>query len=173
MLAHRDHLLPRTPPATAEVHGTPLLAIAAVLRSHRVRYCVIGGLATGCWVYDRVPQDLDIVIPPTSRAASRTAQAIEHMQRTLSSGQRSFHPAAAILGGVDQRVCTPWGQLDIVGLGLPETVDRLELLRYRTWWRLGGELVPIVRRADLIAIKMSADHGRDRLDVAALERTAT
>lgn len=164
-------LRPRTP------WPTGMAAIAFAFTLHRVPYSVIGGAAAACYLSDRSPADLDVVISPTVKAGNSTMNAIgwlnAHSPR-IGLADRSdaeFPPLSiqAIISGREDTYETGWGKLHLVGASLPSSVDRAAIVNRSSWWLASMRPVAICRLRDLIDIKTEVGRPIDLDDVSRLQ----
>ena len=137
------------------------LAIYKSLNAHRVKYVVIGGVASILYGSPRMTKDLDLFIEATPGNAARLLQALE----AAGLGTASLTTPEKILANevtILQDVC----RLDIL--------TRIKGLTFAQAWpqrvvkRLQGVRVPVVALDQLIQAKQAAGRPIDLQDVATL-----
>lgn len=131
------------------------------LRSHEVRYLVIGGIAAVLHGVPRATLDLDILIDATPENARRLLEAF--LDATLGT---ALLTTPEDLAAREITVFNDWVRIDVrtrtPGLDFDSAWDRREVVSYR-----GVELY-VVSKADLISSKVAAGRPRDLEDVRAL-----
>jgi hypothetical protein len=143
-----------------------------VLARHDVEYLTIGGIAIQAYGGQRLTQDLDIAIDPSSANVQRLASALLELDARIlgPEGQRSQStPGAQLLASSDQwHLITPHGPLDI--LTLPAHLGTFKNMRAQAHEVPLGELsIPIAHRDDLLEMKRAAGRPQDLADVRLLE----
>ncbi len=144
----------------------------AALARHGVDYVTIGGIAVQAYGGQRLTQDLDIAIAPSSDNFARLAGALLDLDARIlgPDGRRSRSiPTAALLGSSDQwHLITPHGPLDV--LTLPAHLGSFDAMQARAHnVQLGDLEVPIAHRDDLVEMKRAAARPQDVADVRLLE----
>jgi hypothetical protein len=144
----------------------------AALARHDVAYVTIGGIAIQAHGGQRLTQDLDIAIAPSGETIPRLADALRELDaRVLGpDGRRSrTTPGAAMLGSSDVwHLITDHGPLDVITL--PAHLGRFDDVLTRAHRvPLGGLVVPIADRRDLLKMKRDTGRPQDLADVRLLE----
>jgi hypothetical protein len=142
------------------------------LARHDVEYVTIGGIAIQAYGGQRLTQDLDVVIAPSTENLARLASAVLDLDARIlgPEGQRSRSvPTAALLASSDQwHLITDHGPLDV--LTLPAHLGSFADVRARAHEIPLGELsIPIAHRDDLLKMKRAAARPQDLADVRLLE----
>jgi len=142
------------------------------LARHEVEYVTIGGVAVQAHGAQRMTQDLDVVIATSRENIQRLASALSEVDARVlgSGGERSRSvPSAALLASGDQwHLITAYGPLDV--LTLPAHLGSFAEVRGRAHEvPLGGVVVPIAHRDDLLKMKRASGRPQDLADVRLLE----
>ncbi len=142
------------------------------LARHEVEYVTIGGVAIQAYGGQRMTQDLDVAIAASSENAARLAEALDELDARIlgPNGEASKAvPSAALLASGDQwHLITVHGPLDV--LTLPAHLGSFAAMRARAHEvSLGGVIVPIAHRDDLLKMKRAAGRPQDLADVRLLE----
>ena len=135
--------------------------VFASLRSHDVKYLVIGGVAASLYGVPRSTYDLDILIEATPQNAQRLLDALTE----AGFGTASLVSAADVLAQeilifqdrvkIDVQTTTP-------GLSFADAWQRKETMTY------AGRSFYVVSKADLVASKLAAGRPVDLEDVRLL-----
>lgn len=144
----------------------------AALARHQVEYVTIGGIAIQAHGGQRLTQDLDIAIGPSTDNLARLAEALAELDaRVLGpEGERSRSvPTTSLLGSSEQwHLITTHGPLDVVTLPAHlGPFDEVLARAHRT--PLGDLTVPIAHREDLIRMKRASGRPQDLADAELLE----
>lgn len=137
-------------------------AFIALLRSHRVRFLIVGAHALAAHGRPRATQDLDLFVDPTPANAVRLGAALREfgfvaLSRVARRFARPFQIAS--LGREPQRIDLLTG---ITGVTFREAwKDRVDL-------QLAGGTVAVLGRASLIKNKSSTGRAKDALDLELL-----
>jgi len=139
-----------------------LQSVFASLRSHDVRYVVIGGIAAIAHGVPRATFDLDILIEATLENATRLLSALEEAglgTSALTTPREILEREITIFSDrvrIDVQTFTP-------GLAFQEAWVRKVTMSYQ------GQEFFVVSREDLIASKRATGREKDLDDVRALE----
>lgn len=135
--------------------------VFASLRSHDVKYLVIGGVAASLYGVPRATFDLDILIEATSQNAQRLLDALTE----AGFGTASLVTAADVLAQqiliFEDRVKIDV-QIATLGLSFADAWERRVTMTY------AGRTFHVVSKADLIASKLAAGRPVDLEDVRLL-----
>lgn len=135
----------------------------ALLRSHRVRYLIVGAHALAAHGRPRATQDIDLFVDPTEANAKRLGAALgEFGLPALARSWRRFAERDRIA-----TIGNPPLQVDI--MTSISGVDFRSAWRNRMAGTINGHPVAYLSRDDLVANKRSAGRTKDLLDVALLE----
>lgn len=142
------------------------------LARHEVDYLTVGGIAIQAHGGQRLTQDLDVAIAPSTDNITRLTGALVELDARIlgPDGQRSQAvPSAPLLASSDQwHLITVHGPLDI--LTLPAHLGSFEEMRARAHEVPLGDLsIPIAHRDDLLKMKRAAGRPQDLADVQLLE----
>ena len=142
----------------------------------RVPFVAIGGTAVACYVPDRRPDDLDILILPSPQAAHRAIRALRMTVRRcglVPDGAMVVLDEAALRQGRELIVSLKCGKLHVIGEQLPNQVDAESVIARRQWWLVDRSVMPICARDDLIAIKLANACPKDLDDISMLTSVPT
>lgn len=142
------------------------------LAAHDVGYVVVGGIAVQAHGGQRLTQDLDVLVDPSSENCARLARALHDLDARILGprGERSRSvPDAALLASGDQwHLVSDHGALDVITP--PAHLGTFADLRARAHdVSLGEVVVPIAHRDDLLRMKRAAGRPQDLADVRLLE----
>ncbi len=154
----------------------PLRSIE-VLRRHRVRFVVIGGLAGRLWGSPTLTNDLDVCYARDAANLKALAEALTDLSARLRGVAEDvpFRVDARTLEAGDHfTFVTSAGNLDV--LGHPAGTGGFEdLARTAETMEIDGEPVLVAALEDLIRMKEAAGRPKDRIEVeilgAVLEET--
>jgi len=136
----------------------------ALLRSHRVQFLVIGGVAYNFHAPPRATKDIDIWVQPTRANLRRLVAALAESGvdvEQLDLDDLSTRPRVLMLGRVPTRI-------DI--LTRPDGLTWQSAWKGRVSARYGRVPIALLGISQLIAGKRAAGRTQDLADVAKLER---
>ena len=137
-----------------------------LLRSHRVRFLVVGAHALAAAGRPRATQDLDLLVEPTARNADRLGRALR------AFGFRALAEEAARFAEVDVMATLGQPPLRIDLLTSISGVAFAEAWRGRRLVRIGRRMVPFLGERQLIKNKAAAGRAKDLADIALLDEVA-
>lgn len=136
--------------------------LIASLRSHRVRFLLVGAHALAVWGQPRFTRDLDILVEPSAANAKRLCAALSDFGYSALAREEAAFAVAdrlATLGVEPLRVDI---MTSITG------VDFETAWRGRLMARLGSARVPVLGRAEFIVNKRASGRTKDLLDLELL-----
>lgn len=139
-----------------------LIDLLAEFAAARVRYLVVGGHAYGAHARPRATKDLDLWLEAGPENRRRAADA-------LRAFRAPPHVVAHLEGAAPDEIVwfgTPPGRVDML-LQLP-ALEFEEAWANRLELDLGGVMVPVIGRDDLIRNKEAVGRPQDRRDVREL-----
>lgn len=141
------------------------------LRSAKVRFVLVGGLAVNAWGYVRGTRDLDVVPDPEPENLERLNSLLRDLDGRVDVGGRLLSADAIqtfLRTGDRTLVDTKLGQIDVLQ-GLPQIPPYALLEEQATDVEVAGLVVRVCSLEHLIEMKRSSDRLRDRDDLEALE----
>lgn len=139
------------------------LAVYKSFNSHRVRYVLIGGLASVLYGSPRLTKDVDLFIEPTLDNAIRVLKALD----SAHFGTASLTTPERLLAH-EVSIFQDYFRLDLLtsvkGVSFPDAWRR------RVVKRIDGVPVPVLSVKDLIVSKKAAGRSIDLEDVKTLWR---
>ncbi len=155
-----------------EVFRTTLSKWIEILREHRIRFHLTGGLTGTAYGEPRMTQDIDIVIDPI-----RSRETVDSLVKSIERSDFLFNEGslrhAISVGGLfqllDKEECL---KLDIY----PREMISGELDRSERFEVFEGEFLPVVSRIDAVASKLiwiSKGSHKSRRDLRAIYRNCS
>ena len=140
-------------------------AVVQRLRTERIDYALIGGVALAFYANPRFTQDIDLLVPPVSVGSlTRILKELGYFESaipgTFVSTEMTLHRFLRIEGS-DQML------IDVLVAGSPrhlEIIARAEEARDDR-----GDTVRVAARADLIWLKSLRNSKQDQADIARLQ----
>jgi hypothetical protein len=133
-----------------------------LFNKHKVKYCIVGSYALAFHARPRYTKDLDILVEPTKRNASKILKALNDFGfESLALEEEDFTEAGQIiqLGYEPVRV---------------DLLTSLEGMEFSKIWKhhkkghFGQQQVPFISMSDLIESKKKANRSQDRADLEVL-----
>ena len=143
--------------------------IFAALRTHRVEYVVVGGIAVQVHGHVRMTNDVDLIPSPTPENLKRLAEALTELDaRVLNPGSESLRIDARMLPRATLwQLSTRHGDMDVLR-DTPGAAPFPELHQRALVIALGDHHIPVAGRDDLIRMKRATGRPVDLADIAAL-----
>jgi predicted nucleotidyltransferase len=148
--------------------------ILRVLARHGVDFVVIGGVAVLGHGYLRGTHDLDVIVQPTTRNATRLSEALLELEAELrGSGTLRFGDPHQLRRMPLIPTVTRYGPLDVINVehvaGAPRSYEALRSAALVIPY--DGIEVPVAGLSDLIRMKRAAGREQDLADIEALTRS--
>lgn len=149
-----------------EIYDEAFLELWRIFNKERVRYILVGGLATNLHGYQRYTGDVDIYIDDTLENRKRLRQAYKtYINIDLSS----FETIRFIPGWVNFPLSNGI-QMDIMTSMVGVDAEFEECLKMAKQADINGVIVPVLHINHLIANKKAVARPKDQLDVINLEK---
>lgn len=140
-------------------------AILDVLRSHRVDYVVIGGMAAVAHGSPLLTEDIDVVPRGHRENLERLSAALDELDAKVRNGDEApipfGHDATRLAACVFWNLTTKHGDLDI-SFQPSGTEGYADLVREAVTVRIAGEPVVVASLSDIIRSKEAAGRDKDR-----------
>ena len=134
-----------------------------LLRSHRVRFVIVGAHAVAAAGRPRATQDLDVLVEPTTSNAARLGRALR------AFGFPVLADDAAQFAEIDRMATLGRPPLQIDVLTSITGVTFADAWAGRKTIRIGPLAVPFLGPRELVKNKAAAGRPKDRADLALLE----
>jgi hypothetical protein len=157
---------------TDDLRAFDPLALIRVLNEHEVSFVVIGGIAAGVQGAMWATFDLDVTYqrdPTNHRRLAAALAELEAQPVELEPGVTVRLDAEGLASGDVWMLATRFGRLDLLAVPAPGLAYTELESRARTIH--GQEVYRVASLADLIVMKLSAGHPRDRAHVDLLRAT--
>jgi hypothetical protein len=135
-----------------------------VFATNEVEYLVVGGYAVRHHGHLRPAKDLDVLVSNSSLNSIRLCAALIEL---IGIDHPNLRPQQ-IEGRKRQINLTEWGH-NFEVLTAADGVDFPAAYARRIMASVGGQLVPVIDKADLLAMKRRSSRSQDTEDVKALE----
>lgn len=146
------------------------LRVLTLLRQHRVRFVLIGGLAGRLWGSPTVTNDIDLCYARDPENLHRLARALGELGarlRGVPGDVRFLLEAETLAAGDHFTFATDAGNVDC--LGTPAGSSGYEdLARAAERMKMGDETIEVAALEDLIRMKLAAGRPKDRIEVEVL-----
>ena len=149
-----------------------LLDLADLLRSAGLAHAVVGAVAMAGHGIVRPTGDLDILLTSSRVDGRQNARVLFEVLKAcgVNGSETPFVPDAGQLRrGCELRYVTGFGQFDLVGVSLPDSISRRLVVRRALDREVLGRRIRLCSRSDLIAIKSGTGIVKDAQDVDLLE----
>jgi hypothetical protein len=151
-------------------------AILRALAQRQVEFIVVGGIAVQAHGYIRATADLDVVPRPTLLNLSRLGESLVDLEAVArrATARLNVTDPQLLMRVPMVPLVTRYGRLDLLNIehlaGAPGSYDDLDSRALAI--TLDGIEVRVAGLDDLLRMKRAAGREQDRLDIAALTRTA-
>ena len=149
-----------------DIHDAALLNLWKALNEYKVRYILVGGIATNLQGFQRYTGDVDIYFDDTSENRQRLRQAYKAYSGLDFA---SFETIQFIPGWVEFAL-TNGDKLDIMTSMVGVEANFEECLQMSRQAEIKGIVIPVLHINHLIANKKAVGRPKDQLDVINLEK---
>ena len=145
---------------------TETLDIARALEQEKIDYAYCGAVALAIHGFPRATKDIDILIPPENLECAR--RALANLTYDLDAGFIPFDTGSPNARKIFRTSRAEGHTLITIDLILVSDVFH-SIWKDREWFELDDQILRVVSRDGLIAMKRIANRPQDRADIATLE----
>ena len=133
-----------------------------LFNKHNVRYCIVGSYALAFYVQPRYTKDMDILVEPSTKNASRILKALQEFGfGSLPLSEQDFMEKGRIIQLGYEPV-----RIDLITS--IEDMDFKKIWQNRTLGQFGRQQVPFIGIKELITCKKISNRSQDRADLEML-----